>query len=46
MHELEQKEIDRMSNLGREHEKEWLDEYIEILKSNDLWDIDFIQYKC
>mgnify|MGYP001227750527 CR=1 FL=1 len=46
MHELEQKEIDRMSNLGREHEKEWLDEYIEILKSNDLWEINFIDFKC
>ena len=46
MIQLEQQEIDRMTNLGRDHEKEWLDEYIEILKYRDLWDIDFIEYKC
>ena len=46
MMQLEQQEIDRMTNLGRDHEKEWLDEYIEILKPRDLWDIDFIEYKC
>ena len=34
MYELTQKEMDRLSDLALGHEKEWLDEYIDILKSN------------
>tara|TARA_B100000315_G_C14430749_1_gene520010 strand:+ start:83 stop:385 length:303 start_codon:yes stop_codon:yes gene_type:complete len=46
MYELTQQEMDRLSDLALGHEQEWLDEYIDILKSNDLWDIHFIEYKC
>ena len=46
MDQLEQKEIDRLTSLGLDHEQEQLDEYIELLKSQDLWDIDFVEYKC
>ena len=46
MVELEQQEIDRITNLALDHEQEWLDEYIALLKSHNHWDINFIEYKC
>ena len=46
MIQLEQQEIDRLTSLALDHEQEWLNEYIKLLKTHDLWDIDFVEYKC
>ena len=46
MNSLNQEEIDRMTDLAKVNEDEWLLEYIAHLKNDKYWDVDFIDYKC
>ena len=44
--DVDQMEIERMSERAKVNQEIWLDEYIECLKNDTYWDVNFIDYKC
>ena len=46
MEKISQRDMDRMSDLAKDNEDKWLEEYITHLKHDKYWDVDFIDYKC
>mgnify|MGYP001348318238 CR=1 FL=1 len=43
---LDEQEVSRVVNLTTKHEKKWLQEYTREIRSGELWDTNFIDYKC
>ena len=43
---LDEKQIDRVVNIAHKHEDKWLQEYMRLVRRGDLWDTNFIDYKC
>ena len=43
---LDEQEVSRVVNLTTKHEKKWLQEYTRDIRRGELWDTNFIDYKC